>query len=102
MSRYSQTPIIRSVQDGKRRFINVKYPSISLDSQDIYLYTTQGDRYDVMAYQFYKDTSLWWIISYANSHQDSSSIYPAMGTQIRVPAPSRLSSILMQYDMLNR
>jgi hypothetical protein len=102
MSRYSQIPIIKSIQNEKRRFINVKYPSISLDSQDIYLYTTQGDRYDILAFNFYQDTSLWWIISYANPHQDSSSLYPAMGTQIRVPAPSRLSSILMQYDMLNR
>lgn len=101
MSRYSQIQVFKTVDDPRRRFINVKYPSISLDSQDIYLYTTQGDRYDIMAYQFYQDTSLWWIISYANSHQDSSSLYPAMGTQIRIPAPSRLSSILMQYDMLN-
>ena len=52
-------------------------------------------------YQFYKDISLWWIISYANPHQDSASLYPALGTQIRVPSPFRLSSILMQYEQLN-
>jgi hypothetical protein len=101
MSRYSRIPIINSPENQKRRFINVKYPSISLDSQDIYLYTTQGDRYDVMAYQFYKDVSLWWVISYANPHQDSSSLYPALGTQIRIPSPFRLSNILMQYEQLN-
>ena len=101
MSRYSRIPIITSPNNLKRRFINIKYPSITLDSQDIYLYTTQGDRYDIMAYQFYKDMSLWWIISYANQQQDPSSLYPALGTQLRVPSPFRISSILMQYELLN-
>jgi hypothetical protein len=102
MSRYSQIPIIRFTQDEKRRFINVKYPSITLDSQDIYLYTTQGDRYDILAFNFYQDSSLWWVINRANPNQDSSSLYPTTGAQIRIPSPNRLSSILMQYNMLNR
>jgi hypothetical protein len=69
MSRYSQVPIVKplvkSVQDQKRRYANVKYPQITLDSQDIYVYTTQGDRYDVLALTFYKDPDLWWIINRA-------------------------------------
>jgi hypothetical protein len=102
MSRYSRIPIINSPENQKRRFINVKYPSISLDSQDIYLYTTQGDRYDSLALVFYKDSSLWWIINRANSNQDSASLYPAVGSQIRIPSPYRLSTILAQYDSLNK
>jgi hypothetical protein len=107
MPRYSKTPIINpvtqiSVADQKRRYINVKYPTITLDSQDIYVYTTQGDRYDVMALTFYKDSDLWWIINRANPTQDSASLYPAIGSQIRIPSPFRLSSILAQYDTLNQ
>jgi hypothetical protein len=107
MPRYSQTPIVRpvtqiSTADQKRRYINVKYPTITLDSQDIYVYTTQGDRYDVMALTFYKDSDLWWIINRANPIQDSASLYPAIGSQIRIPSPFRLSSILAQYDALNQ
>ena len=107
MSRYSQIPVVKptqinSVQDQKRRYINVKYPQITLDLQDIYVYTTQGDRYDVLALTFYKDPDLWWIINRANANQDSASLYPAVGSQIRVPAPNRLSSILLQYDLLNQ
>jgi len=102
MSRYSQTPIITSIQDQKRRYANVKYPQISLDSQDIYVYTTQGDRYDSLALVFYKDSSLWWIINRANPNQDSASLYPAVGAQIRIPSPYRLSTILAQYDSLNK
>jgi len=102
MSRYSQIPIIKTVEDEKRRFTNVKYPQITLDSQDIYLYTAQGDRYDALALNFYKDPDLWWIINRANPNQDSASLYPAVGSQIRVPAPNRLSSILLQYNILNQ
>jgi hypothetical protein len=102
MSRYSQTTILKSVQDQKRRYANVKYPQIALDSQDIYVYTTQGDRYDSLALVFYKDSSLWWIINRANPNQDSASLYPAVGAQIRIPSPYRLSTILAQYDSLNK
>jgi hypothetical protein len=107
MSRYSRIPVVKptqinSVQDQKRRYINVKYPQITLDSQDIYVYTTQGDRYDSLALIFYKDSSLWWIINSANPSQDSASLYPAVGSQIRIPSPFRLSSILSQYDALNQ
>jgi len=102
MSRYSQITLVKSVQDQKRRYANVKYPQITLDPQDIYVYTTQGDRYDSLALVFYKDSSLWWIINRANPSQDSSSLYPAVGSQIRIPSPYKLSTILAQYDSLNQ
>jgi hypothetical protein len=102
MSRYSRIPIIKTVENENRRFTNVKYPTIILDSQDIYLYTAQGDRYDVLAFNFYKDPDLWWIINRANPNQDSASLYPSPGSQIRIPSPNRLSSILLQYDILNQ
>ena len=107
MSRYQQTPIIKPITvtvplDQKRRYINVKYPSITLDSQDIYVYTVQGDRYDTMALTFYKDPDLWWIINRANPNQDSASLYPVVGSQIRIPSALRLSSILSQYNALNQ
>jgi len=106
MPRYSKIPIVKftqvnPIQDQKRRYANVKYPQITLDPQDIYVYTTQGDRYDIMALTFYKDPDLWWIINKANPSQDSSSLYPAIGSQIRIPSPFNLSSILAQYDILN-
>ena len=101
MSRYSQTKILKSVQDQKRRYANVKYPQIPLGPQDIYVYTIQGDRYDVLALRFYKDSNLWWIINRANPNQDSASLYPIIGSQLRIPSPYGLSAILAQYDNLN-
>ena len=101
MNRYLRIPIIKTINDPKLRYINVKYPLITLDPQDIYVYTTQGDRYDSLALTFYKDSSLWWIINRANPNQDSASLFPSVGAQLRIPAPVRLSSILSLYDRLN-
>jgi hypothetical protein len=101
MSRYSRINIIRTPESPKIRYVNVIYPQIPLDSQDIYVYTTQGDRYDTLALSFYKDSSLWWIINRANPNQDSASLFPSVGAQLRIPAPVRLSNILSLYDRLN-
>jgi hypothetical protein len=102
MSRYSRISTIKTVNDPKLRYINVKYPQIPLDPQDLYVYTIQGDRYDVIAQSYYSDSTLWWIINRANPAQDNASLYPSAGAQIRIPAPNRISVILAQYDSLNQ
>ena len=101
MSRYSRINIIRTPELPKLRYVNVIYPQIPLGSQDIYVYTTQGDRYDSLALTFYKDSSLWWIINRANPTQDSASLFPSVGAQLRIPTPVRLLSIISLYERLN-
>jgi hypothetical protein len=103
MARYSQIPIITSSLDLNRRYPNVKYPEITRDTLDIYVYITRGDRYDLLAQAYYNDSSLWWIISLANLDTVSpDSIYPNPGDQIRIPSPTRVSSIIGQYENLNQ
>ena len=106
MARYSSIPIIYPAAiniPSPRRYVNVKYPEIILDFSDIYVYTTRGDRYDTLALAYYQDPSLWWIIARANiSTQIMDSLVPEFGSQIRIPSPSRISSIISEYDTLNR
>jgi len=102
MSRYSSIPYITSTNNPKRRYINVKYPEITKTSNDIYVYTAQGDRYDLLALQYYNDSDLWWVISRANPSQPSDSLYPNFGEQIRIPAPSTIPTILANYASLNK
>jgi hypothetical protein len=66
MSRYTSIPFTQTADNRKRRYTTVKYPEISLDFSDIYVYTTRGDRYDILANIYYGDSSLWWVISTAN------------------------------------
>jgi hypothetical protein len=101
MSRYSSNFILNATQDLPRRYIEVKYPEISLDFSDIYVYITRGDRYDTLALSYYKDSSLWWIISIANPALGCDSLTPPFGSQIRIPAPNRVSSILGEFQSLN-
>ena len=101
MARYDRVSYFHTQENLKRRFINVKYPLIPLGIDDVYAYTAQGDRYDIIASNYYSNTSLWWIISRANPSQPSDSLYPIVGTQIRIPSPTRISLIVNQYEAIN-
>jgi hypothetical protein len=101
MPRYSTIPIFSPDQESSRRYIEVKYPEIPLDFTDTYVYTTRGDRYDTLALTYYNDPSLWWVISIANPSLGCDSLIPPYGSQIRIPASSRVSFIISNYESLN-
>ena len=85
MARYSNIPEIKSSND-KQMYQTVRYPEIPRSEDDIYVITTIGDRYDTLAFQYYQDSSLWWVIANANGNADKSTLTPPIGTQIRIPA----------------
>ena len=93
MNRYQYTPTTKI--DKKLCYQTTKYPEVPLSDNDIYVYTTQGDRFDILANQYYGDQSLWWIISIANtatagtdlpSDLPQNSLVIPEGKQIRIPA----------------
>lgn len=85
-------------QSNVRYRINPIYPEIPPSSQDYYVITTAGDRYDTLAYQFYGDASLWWIIASANNSQQASLIVDP-GVQIRIP--SNKEQAVQLYNRVN-
>lgn len=84
MSRYTDIESVVT-EKGTRYRSNPIYPSIPPTEDDIYIITTIGDRYDTLALQFYKDSSLWWVIASANNHQRAS-LAVTPGVQLRIPA----------------
>lgn len=72
-------------ETGKRYKFNAVYPEIPETERDIYVVTTAGDRLDTLAQQYYGDSTLWWIISAANSNINRASLIPTPGIQIRIP-----------------
>ena len=102
MKRYQNTVITQSIEDLNRRYVTTKYPQISLDFSDIYVYTTIGDRYDLLAKSYYNDPSLWWIISSANYNLNQDSLIPPVGSQIRIPSSDRIGFILSNFESLNK
>ena len=99
MNRY--TTIEQSkTSEGTRYIQNSIYPDIPETVDDIYVITTVGDRYDILAKQFYRDASLWWIIASANPINTSDSLVPTPGEQLRIPANP--NEIISTYEQLNK
>jgi hypothetical protein len=76
-----------------------RYPEIPRSVNDVYVYTTIGDRFDTLAQQYYNDSSLWWIISIANDNLNQNSLTPPVGSQVRIP--SNPSPILAEFESIN-
>ena len=99
MSRYDSKTILKN-QQGTSYIKGKFYPNISLSSEDIYVITTVGDRLDYLAYTYYFDSELWWVISMANNNITKGSLFPVPGTQLRIP--QNLNSILNQLEQFNQ
>lgn len=74
----------RKLKDGRTVYRSKIYPNIPKKDTDTYIVTQGGDRLDTLAYQFYKDSSLWWIIATANNIH-SSDFAVDDGTILRIP-----------------
>lgn len=79
-------------------YVNVIYPDIPISNDDQYLYTTFGDRLDLLAHDIYKDQTLWWIIASANN-LPGDSLFPPIGMQLRIP--SNIQSAILKYNAIN-
>ena len=84
MARYSRTNIIKNAE-GKRYYNSKIYPEIPRSNNDLYVITAFGDRYDLLANRYYKNSSLWWVISSANPEYIGS-LHPPIGIPLRIPA----------------
>ena len=97
MNRYQNIPIVKI--DKKRVYQTTRYPEIPLSENDTYVYTVQGDRYDILAQQYYSDSSLWWIISTANEQLIQNTLTIPEGIQIRIP--TNPAGIIKTFNIIN-
>lgn len=82
-SRYENNET-KKLNDGRVVYKSKLYPKIPKSDKDIYIVTQTGDRLDTLAYQFYENSSLWWIIASANNVHDAPFALPD-GTELRIP-----------------
>jgi hypothetical protein len=59
-------------------------PYIEPSDSDIVIITEEEDRLDLLAYQFYNDPNLWWVIAVYNNLTDIDLKLEA-GLQLRIP-----------------
>ena len=92
-------PEIKYTTSGKRYYKRKTYPQIPFSDTDVYVVTTVGDRLDSIAYSYYNDAELWWVISIANNNLTNGSIFPHPGTQLRIP--TNINYVLNLFDAEN-
>lgn len=85
---------------GKSYYKNAIYPQIPYSESDIYVITGVGDRFDILANQYYGDSTLWWVISCANESLSQNSLVPPVGVQIRIPINP--DNVVNAFNQLNK
>ena len=102
-NRLSKIQVKTDLDTNNRYYKNIEYPSIPEDTNDIYIISRSTDRLDLLAFDYYRDSQLWWIISKANPDKvkrDSFFLNP--GLQIRIPSQSNVSAIYENFRLLNK
>jgi len=96
--RYQNVEVTKENETGERYYLNNVYPEIPLSANDTYVITVLGDRLDLLAFDYYGDTSFWWVIASANA-LPGDSLYLEPGSQIRIPVS--LPTVLNSYNSVN-
>lgn len=84
----------------KKRYLgSVIYPKIKPTDDDMYIISQESDRLDLLAYKYYGDQSLWWIIAVANNLNDGT-LFIENGKQLRIPM--NVGQIINDLRKLNK
>jgi len=96
MSRYTTTFNIKDDKGISRKSTTI-LPAVPSTPQDVFIVTTSPERLDKLAYTFYGDSTLWWVIAAANGLGRGTFII-AENTNIRIPAQENIIDILIQVN----
>ena len=98
MNRYRYTKILKD--NNKTRFRSItNYPKITPKNSDKTYYSKEGDRWDTIAYKFYGDTTLSWIIARANPESYSGGFTLPIGTKLAIPTDT--GNIVSELERIN-
>lgn len=89
MGRYDNSlftvPVNLNSELKRRYYDSLLDPVIDRSADDIYVVCTYGERLDLLAWKYYANAELWWIISAANPELRKDSLYLEPGIQVRIP-----------------
>ena len=97
MKRYSTTRK-KLDKSGTRVYGTTYYPSIELDDSDKFIHPKDGDRLDTLAYKYYGNTTLWWVIAKANGIRGKVAV--SVDEILRIPG--NITRILENFRKINR
>lgn len=97
MRRYNNTST-QNRYDGKRVYATTQYPPLPISTTDIQIISNETDYLDTLAYKYYGDPTLYWIIANANGLGKGRLSVP-MGLTLRIPMD--VNSIINKFNNLN-
>ena len=97
MSRYDS--IQKVTPKETLRLLTTSYPRIPFTSDDFYVITTGGDRFDLLANEYYGNSEYWWVIAVANPHVSRKNFVINQGVQLRIPA--NIEDIVAKFEAKN-
>ncbi len=97
MKRYATTRQ-KLDKSGTRVYSTTYYPEIPIENEDTFIYAVDGDRLDSLAYKYYNDITLWWVIAKANGLRGK----PALSAGEVLRIPSDIVGIIENFNTLNR
>lgn len=87
-------------KQNKLVYESIIYPIIQREDDDIIITVGPSDRLDLLAHDYYGDSTLYWIIAKANN-VITNDLFLEVGTQIYIPNRNRLGKILSDLRILN-
>lgn len=84
MARYITPPTINKTDSGIRYYNTVIPEPVQLRGNETIYEAKIGDRWDLLAYRYYYDASLWYLIAKANNSLNGS-IFIKPGTMVIIP-----------------
>jgi hypothetical protein len=100
MNRYNNSTVLNTPYTNRPYYKGKFYPNVPLSENDVYIITTVGDRLDSLAYTYYSDSALWWVIAMANNNATRGALYPQPGIQLRIPTD--ISNVLELFNQFNQ
>lgn len=94
--RYSTANILKD-EDTKRKFSTIIFPAAPESNGDLYIQTTTPDRLDKLAYIFYQDATMWWVIATANALGKGTYMVPA-NTRLRIPEKNNIQQVIIETN----
>ena len=97
MKRYATTKR-KLDKSGVEVYRTTYYPQISVSDDDKFIYPKDGDRLDTLAYKYYGDTTLWWVIAKANGIKGK--VVVSVDEILRIPG--NISRIIENFRKINK
>ena len=97
MGRYDDI-LLKFNKKGQRVLVSTIYPTIPISDNAQFVYPQDGDRLDNLAYKYYNDASLWWVIAQANELGKGRTI---LNPNFQIRIPGNITTIIANFNALN-